>query len=305
MSGEEVIVTRNTIPAIENNQTDKSQATSSLTESWAPVTMRPLAFAAREKALFEDSLLDSTVGQRKRRTWSTVFSFILLCLVIGFLLLLPLWFTEVLPMEQLVTLLVAPPPPPPPPPPAASTASRPKVVKVASNIAYGRLRAPSRIPAKVQMIKDDDAPPPTITDGVVGGVPGGIPGGQLDGVIGGIIGSTSSLAAPALLKPKPVVPSVQRVRVSPGVIKGLLIHRVEPIYPFLAQQARIQGVVVLTAIIDKDGNVERLQLVNGHPLLAPAAIEAVKQWRYKPFLLNGQPLEVETTVTVDFHLHSE
>jgi len=302
MSGEEVIVTRNTIPAIENNQTDKSQATSSLTESWAPVTMRPLAFAAREKALFEDSLLDSTVGQRKRRTWSTVFSFILQCLVIGFLLLLPLWFTEVLPMEQLVTLLVAPPPPPPP---AASTASRPKVVKVASNIAYGRLRAPSRIPAKVQMIKDDDAPPPTITDGVVGGVPGGIPGGQLDGVIGGIIGSTSSLAAPALLKPKPVVPSVQRVRVSPGVIKGLLIHRVEPIYPFLAQQARIQGVVVLTAIIDKDGNVERLQLVNGHPLLAPAAIEAVKQWRYKPFLLNGQPLEVETTVTVDFHLHSE
>ena len=74
MSGEEVIVTRNTIPAIENNQTDKSQATSSPTESWAPVTMRPLAFAAREKALFEDSLLDSTVGQRKRRTWSTVFS---------------------------------------------------------------------------------------------------------------------------------------------------------------------------------------------------------------------------------------
>jgi protein TonB len=301
------MVTRNTIPATENNQTDKSKATSSPMESWAPVTMKPLAFAAREKALFEDSLLDSTVGQRTRRTWSTVFSFILQCLVIGFLLLLPLWFTEVLPMEQLVTLLVAPPPPPPPPPPpAASTASRPKVVKVASNIAYGRLRAPSRIPTKIQMIKDDEAPPPAITGGVVGGVPGGIPGGQLDGVIGGIIGSTSSLAtAPALLKPKPVVPTVQRVRVSPGVIKGLLIHRVEPIYPFLAQQARIQGVVVLTAIIDKDGNVQRLQLMSGHPLLAPAAIEAVKQWRYKPFLLNGQPLEVETTVTVDFHLHNE
>jgi protein TonB len=244
-------VTRNTIPTIENNQVDKSKAISSPMESWVPVTMRPLASAAREKALFEDSLLDSTVGQRKRRTWSTVFSFVLQCLVIGFLLLLPLWFTEVLPKEQLVTLLVAPPPPPP----AASTASRPKVVKVASNIAYGRLRAPSRIPTKVQMIKDDDAPPPTITGGVVGGVPGGIPGGQLDGVIGGIIGSTSSLAAaPALFKPKPA--PAQRVRVSPGVIKGLLIHRVEPIYPFLAQQARIQGAVVLTAIIDKDGNVQ-------------------------------------------------
>jgi protein TonB len=298
-------VTRNTIPIIENNQIDKSKAISSLMESWAPVTMRPLASAAREKALFEDSLLDSTVGQRKRRTWSTVFSFVLQCLLIGLLLLLPLWFTEVLPMEQLVTLLVAPPPPPPPPPPEAPTALRPKVVKVASNIANGRLRAPSRIPAKVQMIKDDEAPPPTITGGVVGGVPGGIPGGQLDGVVGGIIGSTLSLA-PGLtvFKPKPA-PTMQRVRVSPGVIKGLLIHRVEPIYPPLAQQARIQGAVVLSAIIDKDGNVQRLQIVSGHPLLAPAAIAAVKQWRYKPFLLNGQPLEVETTVTVNFHVQSE
>lgn len=299
-------MTRNTIPTIENNQIDKSKAVSSPMQSVAPVTMRSLAFATGEKTLFEDSLLDSTAGQRKRRTWSTVLSFIVQCLVIGLLLLLPLWFTEVLPKEQLVTLLVAPPPPPPPPPPEASTPSRPKVVKLASNIANGRLRAPSRIPAKVQMIKDDEVAPPTITGGVVGGVPGGIPGGQLDGVIGGIIGSTSSLAAaPALFKPKPVVPSVQRVRVSPGVVKGLLIHRVEPIYPPVAQQARIQGAVVLTAIIDKEGNVQSLQLVSGHPLLARAAIEAVKQWRYKPFLLNGQPLEVETAVTVDFHLHNE
>jgi periplasmic protein TonB len=297
-------VTRNTIPAIEN-QIDKSKAISSPMESWAPVTMRTLASVAREKALFEDSLLDSTVGQRQRRTLSAFSSFILQCLVIGFVLLLPLWFTEVLPKEQLVTLLVAPPPPPPSPPPA-STPPASKVVKVTSNIANGRLRTPSRIPAKVRMIKDDEAPPPTITGGVVGGVPGGIPGGQSDGVIGGIIGSTSSLAAaPTLFKPKPVMPTVQRVRVSPGVIKGLLIHRVEPIYPPLAQQARIQGVVVLSAIIDKDGNVQRLQVVSGHPLLAPAAIAAVKQWRYKPFFLNGQPLEVETTVTVNFHVQSE
>ena len=299
-------MTRDTIPTIENNQVDKSKAISRPMGSWAPVTMSPPGSAAPEKALFEDSLLDSTVGQRKRRTWSTAFSFVLQCLVIGFLLLLPLWFTEMLPTEQLVTLLVAPPPPPPPPPPPASTPPAAKVVKVTSNIANGQLRAPSRIPAKVRMIKDDDVPPPTVPGGVVGGVPGGIPGGQLDGVIGGIIGSTSSLAAaPALFKPKPVVPSVQRVRVSPGVIKGLLIHRVEPVYPSLAQQARIQGVVVLTAIIDKDGNVQRLQLVSGHPLLAPAAIEAVKQWHYKPFLLNGQALEVETTVTVNFHVHGE
>ena len=125
----------------------------------------------------------------------------------------------------------------------------------------------------------------------------------MGGVIGGIISSSSSLAAvPRLSQPSP---AVQRVRVSQGVTKGLLIYRVEPAYPPLAKQARIQGVVVMTALIDKGGNVQNLQVVSGHPLLAPAAIEAVKQWRYKPFLLNGQPVEVETTVTVNFRVHSE
>jgi len=269
-----------------------------------PATMGPLASAAPDKVLFEGSLLDSSVAQRKRRTWATLLSFVLQLFLIGLLLLLPLWFTDVLPKQELLTFLQAPPPPPPPPPPAASNPSAAKVVKVTSNIANGRLHTPSRIPSKVQMIKEDDAPPPVATTGgVVGGVPGGIPGGQLGGVIGGIIGSSSSLAAaPALSKP---VPAVQRVRISQGVIQGLLIFRIEPTYPPLAQQARIQGAVVMTALIDKGGNVQHLQIVSGHPLLAPAAIEAVKQWRYKPFILNGQPLEVETTVTVNFHLRGQ
>jgi protein TonB len=132
-------------------------------------------------------------------------------------------------------------------------------------------------------------------------VPGGLPGGQLGGVIGGIISSTSSVAAvPNLTKP-----TSQRVRISQGVSKGLLVYRIEPTYPPLAWQARIQGVVVLTAVIDKAGNIQNLQVVSGHPMLAPAAIEAVKQWRYKPFLLNGQPYEVETAVTVTFQLRGE
>ena len=301
-------MTRNTMSAVENNQPTTKSEEIEITipkDPLRPVAIRPLAFAARDKSLFEDSLLDSTIGQRKRRNWATGLSFALQIFFIGFLLLLPLWFTEVLPKEQLVTFLVVPPPPPPPPPPAASPPPAVKLVKVTSNIANGRLRTPSRIPAKVQMIKEEDEAPPAVatTGGVIGGVPGGIPGGQLDGVIGGIISSSSSPGAvPALSKP---VPMVQRVRVSPGVIKGLLIYRVEPAYPPLAQQARIQGVVVLTAHIDKGGNVQSLQVVSGHPLLARAAIDAVKQWRYKPFLLNGQPLEVETTVTVTFRVHSE
>lgn len=255
----------------------------------------------RRKALFADSLLETSGGQRRRRTWATFVSLVLQCLLVSVLVLVPLWFTDVLPSQQMVTFLVAPPPPPPPPPPAARASAAVKVVKVATDIVNGQLRTPGRIPEKVQMIKEAEEPPPiTTTGGVVGGVPGGIPGGQLGGVIGSILSESSRLAAvPKLAKP---APTVQRVRVSQGVTKGMLVYRIEPAYPPLAREARIQGVVVLTAIIDKDGNIHNLQLVSGHPMLAPAAIDAVKHWRYKPFLLNGQPVEVETTVTVNFRM---
>ena len=284
----------NTHAVVENERVEEQLEQRSTTDATRFVPV------ARQKALFEDSLLEASSGQRKRRTWATLLSIVLQCLLVGVLILIPLLFTDVLPKQQLLTLLEAPPPPPPAPP-AAPAPTAVKVVKVASDFANGQLRTPGRIPAKVQMIKEDDAPPPAaISAGVVGGVPGGIPGGQLGGVIGGIISSTSSLAAvPNLSKPTSMP---QRVRVSPGVSKGLLIYRIEPTYPPLARQARIQGVVVLTAVIDKGGNIQNLQVVSGHPMLAPAAIEAVKQWRYKPFLLNGQPLEVETTVTVTFQL---
>ena len=260
--------------------------------------------AIQEKELFADSLLETPGEQRARRASATVFSLLFQCSLVGVLLLIPLLFTEVLPRQQLMTFLAAPPPPPPPPPPAAPEAASRKVVKVASDISNGQLRTPTRIPKKVQIIKEDDAPPPVMaTGGVVGGVPGGIPGGQLGGVIGGIVSSTSSLAAVPKLAPKVVTP-MQRVRISQGVTKGLLTYRIEPSYPTLAREARIHGEVVLTALIDKDGNIENLQVVSGHPMLAPAAINAVRQWRYKPYLLNGQPVEVETTITVNFELRA-
>ena len=258
----------------------------------------------QEKVLFADSLLETPGRQRKRRATATVLSFVFQCTVVGILLLIPLLFTEVLPRQQLMTLLTAPPPPPPPPPPAAPEAASRKLAKIASDISNGQLRTPTQIPKKVQMIKEDEAPPPVMsTGGVIGGVPGGIPGGQLGGVIGGIISSTSNVTAVPKLAVNSVAP-VQRVRVSQGVVKGLLTYRIEPSYPPVARAARIHGVVVLTAIIDKDGNIENLQLMSGHPMLAPAAIDAVKQWRYKPYLLNGQPVEVETTVTVNFELRT-
>jgi hypothetical protein len=153
---------------------DEKRVETAVKESSRPATMGPVASEARDRLLFEDSLLDSSVAPHKRRTWPTLLSFVLQLFLIGLLLLLPLWFTDVLPKQQLLTFLEAPPPPPPPPAPAASTPSAARVVKVTSNIANGRLRTPSRIPAKVQMINEDDAPPPVATTGgVVGGVPGG------------------------------------------------------------------------------------------------------------------------------------
>jgi protein TonB len=171
-----------------------------------------------------------------------------------------------------------------------------KIVKVIqTDIVNGALRTPTKIPQKIQMIKEDEAPPPVMaSSGVVGGVPGGIPGGQMGGVIGGIISSTP-VAVPKVATP-------QRVRVSQGVSQGLLVKRVQPTYPPLARQARIQGSVILRAQISKDGSIEGLTLVSGHPMLAPAAIEAVKQWKYKPYLLNGEPVEVDTEVLVNFTL---
>jgi len=262
------------------------------------LVIKPASF---ERAMFSDSLLEFG-PQRKRKFFATSTSFVLNCLALSVLLVMPLVFTEQLPKAQLLTFLVAPPPPPPPPPPAAAEQIQKIVHQIQTDVlSTGQLRTPSRIPQKVQMIKEEEAPPPMqVTGGVVGGVPGGIPGGQLGGVIGGIVSATSSLNS--VPKFAPVTP--QRVRISQGITKGLLIHRVEPPYPTLARQARVQGEVVLKAIINTNGEIQDLQLVSGHPMLVPAAIAAVKEWRYKPYLLNGTPVEVETTITVIFQLSS-
>jgi len=283
-----------THPVIE----DKESAQTPVRGTLRLVEMRAPSEPFRQTTLFEDSLLETSGVERRRKTWAALLSFVFQCFVLGLILIVPLIFTEALPKQQLLTFLVAPSAPPPAPPPAAPEAAT-RAVRVVSDITDGRLRAPGRIPRKIQMIREEEVPPPMSSGGGIGGVVGGIPGGQPGGVIGGIISSTSRLAAvPKLAVPAPP----KRIRISQGVTQGLLTHRIEPSYPALARQARIQGVVILTAIIDKNGSIQNLQLVSGHPMLAPAAIEAVKQWLYKPFLLNGQPVEVETTVTVRFQM---
>ncbi len=243
--------------------------------------------------MFEDSLIESGGKLKTKRGWTSIISFGLQVVIVGVMILIPLIFTEALPKGTTMFMLVAPPPPPPPPPPAAAPV---KVVKqIQTDIVNGELRTPTKIPNKVKIIKEDEAPPPAMASaGVVGGVPGGVPGGSMGGVMGSILSATPTVA--------PKIATPQRVRVSSGVSTGMLVRKVPPTYPPLARQARIQGTVILQAMISKEGTIENLQLISGHPMLAPAAIEAVKQWKYKPYLLNGEPVEVETQVQVNFTL---
>jgi protein TonB len=225
---------------------------------------------------------------KTNQKWTGLVSTVVQLALVGFLVLLPLIFTEALPKGTLTTWLVAPPPPPPPPPPAA-----PKIehVQRVSEVVDGALRAPTKIPKQVKMIQEDEAPPPST--GVMGGVVGGVPGGSTGGVIGGIIGSTT---------PPPKVAAPQKVRISSGVMEGQRTHYVEPTYPQMARIAHIQGDVTLQATISKNGVIENLRAVQGHPILIQAALDAVRQWKYKPYILNGEAVEVETSITVKFHM---
>jgi periplasmic protein TonB len=249
--------------------------------------------------MFEQTFVDG-VG-KTHRTWTVLVSFLGQIALIGVAVLIPMIYLDVLPRTQLTAMFVAPPPPPPPPPPPAAVPV--KMVKVIPRqFDAGRLMAPKTIPKDVTMIKEEDLPPPSASAGVVGGVTGGVPGGALGGVIGGIIGSVPSAAPPPPPPPVEKKATVQRIRVGGQVQQANLIRQPKPVYPPLAKQARIQGVVRFNAIIGKDGTIQNLTLMTGHPLLVPAATEAVKQWLYKPTLLNGEPVEVATVIDVNFTL---
>jgi protein TonB len=237
--------------------------------------------------MFEDSLMESGGRIKTHQKWTGLISTLAQLALLGFLVLLPLIFTEALPKGQLTTWLVAPPPPPPPPPPAAPQIQH---VQKVSEIVDGALRTPNKIPKKIQMIKEEESPQAA---GVTGGVVGGVPGGSAGGVIGGIIGSAA---------PPPKVATPQKLRISTGVAEGLKTHDVTPTYPQMARIAHIQGDVILQATISKAGSIENLRAVSGHPILIQAAMDAVKQWKYKPYILNGEAVEVETQIRVQFHM---
>ncbi len=240
--------------------------------------------------MFADSLLDSRFTGRSQRGWTTLTSFALQTLGVAVVLVLPLLYTEGLPKLALVSMS-APIGPPPGPPPATQPHSA--IRPVESNLSHGLVVAPPTIPDAITRVVDEaspqDAAPCTIC------VPGGTGDLSSTNPVIGSIGTTVAIVPP------PPKPTVRAPRVS-QMMEGNLIYRVQPAYPALARAARIQGPVHLRAIISRTGTIENLQAIDGHPMLVGAAIDAVRQWRYRPYILNGDPVEVETQVTVIFSL---
>jgi periplasmic protein TonB len=245
--------------------------------------------------MFEEMVVSSQVSKKTNKPWTVVVSMLLQLLFVGILILIPLIYTEALPRTMMATMLTAPPPPPPPPPPPVAT----QVVHVkpqAHLMDAGKLIQPRVIPKETKIIKEDAEP--DVSSGMTGGVPGGVAGGSMGGVLGGVIGGVGT-AAPPPPKPKLTGP----LRVGGNVQSARIINRVQPVYPPLARQTRISGTVRLHAIIGKDGTVQQLEVMSGHPLLQQAALDAVRQWRYQPTLLNGDPVDVDTTIDVIFSLN--
>jgi protein TonB len=236
-------------------------------------------------------------GQTKKPV-TVMFAVVIQIAVITVLAIIPMIWFDVLPAAQLGSMLVAPPPPLPPPPPAAPVV---KVVKVIPRqFDNGILTVPKVIPKRVVVINEDELPPASSVVGVAGSVGGS--GDVLGSVLGNIVGAGPSVAPPPPPQTKRIDLAPRRIQVGGNVQSARLIRQPRPVYPALAKQARISGVVRLSAVISKDGTIQELQAINGHPLLIPAALEAVKQWVYRPTLLNGEPVEVQTQIDVNFIL---
>ncbi len=221
--------------------------------------------------------------------------------ILATLIIVPLYTTETIQLRNYEdTSLVTPPAAPPPPPPASGRPVAPHVASKRPNLTYtaGKVTAPASIPKTVSL--DNAAAAPEL-GGVEGSVPGGVPGGQLGGSFGGVFGGTGT-SAPI---PPPQQPAAKRiVRVGSNLKAPRQTFSVQPEYPVLARQTHLSGTVVVNAVIDEHGNVVGARALSGHPLLIPAALKAVLQWKYEPTLLNGTPVAVEMEVTVHFSLGS-
>jgi protein TonB len=235
------------------------------------------------------STLESNWDHSARRGWTTLASFTMQALGLSLLLAIPLIWVQRPPQLHWLERLASPATLTPP---AATQATHVhSTATVVSNLPQRPFIAPRSIPLHATAISDVDSIPPAPDFPTIGTGSGR---GSGDGVAHGLGDSI------------PVVIPTHPVAVKPLLVshwaEGNIIYRVQPSYPPIARQARVQGAVELRAIISKTGTIENLIAVSGHPMLVKSAIDAVRQWRYRPYLLNNEPIEVETEITVNFVL---
>jgi protein TonB len=252
--------------------------------------------------MFETATL--SYGPSGKRVWTTAMGFSGQALLVACALLAPMISPQALPRVTWL-ISVAPPGPPPAPPRPMEEVVTTRSSAVTSQIRAGKLFEPTKIPATAQILVD---PEPVLPSGPPG-VPGGLGSGREGTGPGSILSSLIESVVPVVKAPEvryepPAAAPITRV--APPRIATLRmaspIHRVEPIYPALAKQARVSGVVELAGVLGVDGRIHELKVLRGHPLLVNAAIEAVRQWVYEPTLLNGQPVEVSAPIIVNFIL---
>jgi periplasmic protein TonB len=233
--------------------------------------------------------LEATWDRSARRRWSTFASFTMQALALSLLLAIPLVWVQGPPrLRWLDSSILSPPPAPAP---AAPEAAR-RAIR-GSEVSGNQIVEPPSIPPNITPVNDVGvAPPPSIGEIAV---PGGTGPGRR-GVAGGF-GD-----APASVQPPPPTPAPTRPPRVSQFAEANLVHRVQPQYPQIARMVGVQGAVELRAIVSKTGIIENLTIIGGPPMLVAAAVDAVKQWRYRPYMLNGEPIEVETEITVNFTL---
>jgi len=224
----------------------------------------------------------------KPSAWAAPGALIFELLVLAALILIPLYHIDPLPKRELLTMLYLAPPP-------AAAPITPTKFRVPT-----RTYTPSTSALTAPKATEELPPPPAASaGGVIGGVPGGVANGILGGVMTQALASSHAAPIPAQA-PAPAPP--KRVRLAARVAEANLIYNVPPKYPPEAGQAHIEGSVVLMAVIGKDGTVQDVEVVSGVPVLAQAAIDAVRQWRYKPYLVDGEPVEIDSRITINFTL---
>jgi periplasmic protein TonB len=276
---------------------------------------------------FLDTLLDSSTGPRTKRKLTLPVSIGIHLVVLAVVLLVPLLTFSELPepvmsgsIRAFLVEAAPPPPPPPPPPPMAASAPRPvtqpKIEQPKPVTEEPKFTAPVETPRELPKAEEASglAGPGEpggeiggVAGGVSGGSEGGVVGGTIGGVVGGELGGTVGGVVGAVAAPEPPPPPVPSgpVRVGGQIKAPAKLSNAAPVYPPMAKQARVEGTVILEATISAQGRVTDVKVLRGIPLLDNAAVDAVRQWHYSPTRLNGTPVPVIMTVTVNFRLGTD